>query len=87
MFEVLIYNPSGMIDTTKLAVTHPRGVVTVAEVFAALKERRWHFQEGTYVAIKVRKGTMEVAGTYGSVFPFTVEARERVVTEFAATPA
>lgn len=87
MFELLIYNPSGMIDVTRLPVTDPRNHVRVSDVFAALRERGWVLQPGTYVAIKVLKGTNEVAGTWNSVVPFTVEARERVEIEYVATPA
>lgn len=85
MFEILIYNPNGMIDVTRLPIRDPRGIVRVDDVFAALREKDWVLTPGTYVAIKVKKGTMEIAGNYRSVVPFIVS--EKPTVEFVATKA
>ena len=74
-----------MIDTTRLP--HARGPLKVDDIFQALKDKGWHLEPGTYVAIKVDAGTERVAGTYGSVLPFVVTAEEVVSTKFVATRA
>lgn len=77
-YEVMIYNPNGMIDTHRPVV----GEFTVDAIFAAMVERKWAFQSGgVYVAIKVTPDTREVFENYDAILTFTVYEREVVTVE------
>ncbi len=88
MYHVAIQNPeTGMIDSTVLNVEH----FTVQRIFEAMEARDWHYQPGTYVAIKVEgpesPDCWRIAGHYAPCLTFTVEESERVVTERIAVPS
>jgi hypothetical protein len=83
-YDVLIYNPNGMIDTARLQV----GTFDVETVFAAMVDRKWTFQpDETYVAIKVEAGTWKVQSNYRSILTFKVTETETVVTTYSAAKA
>ncbi len=93
MQHVAIFNPDTKgIDSTVVTVDK----FTVQAVFEALEARRWFFQPGTYVAIRVEgeklpgaygSNRLVIDGTWNACLTFTVQESERVVRERIAVPA
>jgi hypothetical protein len=65
-------------DSTKLDVD----ALTVENVMAAMKARKWYFTPGLYVAVDT-----DEARSFGAALVFEVEEIETKAVEFRARPA
>ncbi len=94
MQTVAIFNPETKgLDCSTVSVDK----FTVQAVFEALDAKNWHYQPGTYVAIRVEDEKLEdkggnftrfvIDGSWNTCLTFTVQESERIVTERIAVPA